>query len=549
MSSKSLKTTIRTITARFARQRGLFLCLAVLSAMTLVDVPGIWSPMLFIAAVAVLKATVLTVILSSLMGRRRWLDIVCYSLVAIYGLAALINFVSYRFYGNGISRSLFIIALQTNSSEVAEFSAGVASNILGMLASWRLWGAVAATLLLWFVIRRLPAKVFVAAALIFSLTGGVALGTVLLTTNRQRMMNFMALRIAMFSYDAWRAQAVYDNMITDRRPFPDPEAVRSSVNVTDLIIIVGESASRGHHSIYGYPLATSPRLGALGDSLFVFTNARAASFTTVENMERIMTFMRHCDPDGLWADYPSIIDLMSIAGYKTYFLSNQEKFGAAGGRYTLDGVFAAQSDTAVFTGQLSARDADASRYDGLLLPPLAKALSDTADARFIVMHLMGSHQVYRERYPAEFGRFTAADILPISSRRPWLSESKAQTVAEYDNSILYADSIVGAAISLVSKSARPSVVIYFSDHGEDVYDSGDYLTRSAKTVDVPFVIYANAAWLDANPELTARIRAAVDRPFLTSDLIYAVMTLTGTSYPLYEPTLDLLSPDFETSPH
>ena len=44
-------------------------------------------------------------------------------------------------------------------------------------------------------------------------------------------------------------------------------------------------------------------------------------------------------------------------------------------------------------------------------------------------------------------------------------------------------------------SERPAVVIYFSDHGENVYDGGDFIGRDELHVEVPFLVYPNKQYI------------------------------------------------------
>lgn len=529
---------------RFAHRRGLFLWLTVFSAMSIADITLGFCPPLVLISVAVFKATVLTLAFALILGHRRWLDIICYVFIALYSLASAVNFAGYVFYDMGISRGLFIIILQTNTREVTEFSSGIADNLFEGITSWKFLLAATAILGMWFILRRVTKKFYLIAIAVVATTGAFFFVTAMTTRQIGRTLYFMSVRVPKFAVEAWQAQRAYDSMMTHPNPFPNPESVKSSHATADILLIIGESASSSHHSLYGYPLATTPRLSAMRDSLFVFTDVIGASSSTVPNIERIMSFMRDSDVDVAWSDYPSVFDLFRNAGYTTYFLSNQEKYGAASGQYTLDGVLSAQADNAVFTGQISARDIVNNRFDALLLPEVDKALADSAEARFLVLHLLGSHQLYRERYPAEFSHFTADDELSASLSRPWLTESTARIVAEYDNSILYNDSIIEALIQRFRRSPRPSLLIYLSDHGEDVYDTGNHLMRTVQKVDVPFIIYANSAWLYANPTLARDLGTAVDRPFSTANLIHTLMSLSGTSYCLYDSTLDVISPDF-----
>ena len=121
----------------------------------------------------------------------------------------------------------------------------------------------------------------------------------------------------------------------------------------------------------------------------------------------------------------------------------------------------------------------------------------------------------------------------------------AATVAEYDNSIHYTDHLLADIIHDVAQSEVPSLLIYLSDHGEDVYDDGNFNGRGEKFVMVPFIIYANSSYRRLNGDMMDKLNEALDYPISTANVIYPLMTLSGTSYPQsYNPAKDFLSPEF-----
>ena len=124
----------------------------------------------------------------------------------------------------------------------------------------------------------------------------------------------------------------------------------------------------------------------------------------------------------------------------------------------------------------------------------------------------------------------------------------AQRRAEYDNSILYTDYVLVRVIEDVAAADHPSVMIYFSDHGEEVYDYSTYTGRNSNTVQVPFIIYANKSFSGANPELMQRLREVCDTPMSSANLVHLLITLTGGTYHFYDPTLDVLSPSYKIRP-
>ena len=77
-----------------------------------------------------------------------------------------------------------------------------------------------------------------------------------------------------------------EDMLSHVRDLPEKDTLESQ-RLADVCLIIGESASREHLSIYSYPLNTSPRMQAKRDSLFIFTDAVASSTSTAQNMERL----------------------------------------------------------------------------------------------------------------------------------------------------------------------------------------------------------------------------------------------------------------------
>ena len=97
-------------------------------------------------------------------------------------------------------------------------------------------------------------------------------------------------------------------------------------------------------------------------------------------------------------------------------------------------------------------------------------------------------------------------------------------------------------------SERPAVVIYFSDHGENVYDGGDFIGRDELHVEVPFLVYPNKAFRQKYPVMSEMLSSVSDKPFSTANVIHMILTLSGTSYRLYADSLDIISPRYRIRP-
>lgn len=523
-----------------------WLALFVVSLMGLADLPEanlftgeLWIRYLGFGLVACLKATLLTGFYGLLKGNVV-MRVAAIVLLSGYTLACVANFGCYSLYGFGISHRMMTVLAQTNADEAAEFMPGLASNLISSVFSLKgvtVMAAIAASV---FLIRIPGRKSYL--TMLCALTAGGAVSLVLLALPLESGRNtfFMSLRVPKNVLETYRENKEIERLMGSLRPLPDADKVRSEHKAEVIVMVVGESVSRGHMSVYGYPIVTTPVFDSLADSLFLFTDAIGSSSSTAGNMERILSFKPDDTTSGDWMRYPLLIDLFKEAGYRTYWLSNQERAGIWSNS---SGVMASRADVVEYVGSESSEDALLQRYDEILLPRLRAALDHSGSPLFVGMHLLGSHTRYVNRYPAVRGRITASDIMRVSDK-PWINESKAATVAEYDNSIAYTDSILGVVVKAIAADSRPAVMVYLSDHGENVYDDRDFLGRDRVHVEVPLVVYVNRAYREANPDMEGALAGAIGLPVSTANIVYSIMTLSGTDYPAYDATRDFLSPEF-----
>ncbi len=529
--------------------RRLWLLLWALGMLSVADIPG--SPIFvlsraeqwgYIVAAGALKASVLGVPLGLMMRRRPWRP-AAVAVIAVYGLLAVVNALCYRFYEFGITRKLLMILSQTTSREASEFVPALLANLRGLLSAPSTYVVAASALAVCVAMLRMPRRAAVAVAAALPLAGDVSFAAFSMSYIAGRTAHSLVVRTAKYIVEARREQQRYAQMQQGHvAPLPRAGSIAAEGDVA-VVVVIGESASRDHLSLYGYALPTSPRLDAMRDSLYVFTDAIGSSSCTAGNMERILTFKEDDATEGDALSYPGVIDVFKAAGYRTWWLSNQERVGMFS---NISGVLAERADEVRFVGADNSEDALALRYDDALLPDFAAAM-DAGDARRLVfMHLMGSHTHYDARYPGDFARFGAADEMRLGL--PWLDGRTGAIRAAYDNSILYTDHLLAGIVGRLAREPRPAVMVYFSDHGENVYDEGPYTGRGRAYVRVPFVVYANAAYRRSRPDMAGRLAAAVGRPLSTANVVYMLMTLTGTRYAMYDGADDPLSDDFTPRP-
>lgn len=100
---------------------------------------------------------------------------------------------------------------------------------------------------------------------------------------------------------------------------------------------------------------------------------------------------------------------------------------------------------------------------------------------------MGTHHHYENRYPDAFNIFKDEPQTKFKSR------DNFEKINHYDNAVSYNDYIVSEVISKVNRTNLKSFVLYFSDHGEEVFDDIDMSGHnedvySKNMYDVPFVL-------------------------------------------------------------
>ena len=526
----------------------LWLCLVVTAAGSLADVAEFTSHqegmVIAVAALiceAVMKATALTAIYA-VCRSNRWLRAGAVAVVAAFVALSLLNGFCWLFYGFGISMKLFKIMVETNPTEIGEFMPELAAKLTAMLQSIWFWVCAGAFAAAWRWLPKVSSKWMVSGSLVLSAFGLAYLVWVFTTAEFGRNTHSVFVRSSRCVVKYVRDHRAIRDLLAKKRPLEFPESLASTHAAERILVVIGESASRDHLSLYGYPLKTTPRLDTIRGDLYIFSDAVASSTSTADNIPRLLTLMTD-EPDGReWYEYPSLLQIFGQLGYRTYWLSNQEYSGQWS---NLSGILSADADVLTYVGCLDSEDHYLYRYDDALMPEWRKTLAAKDSLQLTFLHLMGSHFQYDRRFPESRHHFSAGDVSAKMPRK-WLDDDKAGIIANYDNSILYTDSILSVLIDGVRKQAQPTVMVYLSDHGENVYDDHDYRGRDAKFVDVPFLIYANDAYRQRSPEIIKDLDARRATPFSTSELPQMLMHLSGTRYQMYDSVRDPLSGAFKT---
>ena len=308
-----------------------------------------------------------------------------------------------------------------------------------------------------------------------------------------------------------------------------------------LVLVIGESTNRQRMSLYGYPRETTPELDKLKDQLAVFDNVITPRPYTIEALQQVLTFADEENPD-LYLSTPSVVSMMKQAGYKTFWITNQQTMTK---RNTMLTTFSQQADEQVYLN--NNRNQNAAQYDGDVIEPFNKALADAAPRKLIVVHLLGTHMSYQYRYPPTYNKFTDRKGVPDGVR-----DDQVPTYNSYDNAVLYNDFVVSSLIKDYAKSDPNGFLLYLSDHGEDVFDSVGHKTLgrneskpTAPMYTIPFMAWASPKWRETHDWSFA---GDLSRPYSSSQLIHTWADLAGLSFDELDRSKSLVSDSFKPRP-
>lgn len=311
-------------------------------------------------------------------------------------------------------------------------------------------------------------------------------------------------------------------------------ATKSSNNDPAIIVILGESYSYFHSSLYDYEKATNPLLQneLLQGDLTIFDNVIAPSDHTSAVMRSIFSV-----GDGL-SNTPLFPACLKNAGYRTIMYNNQYFIGE-GERFFL-------SDLDISSAMFSARNANGYAFDGNLVA----AMNPVDSNSLCIIHLMGQHYGYEDRYPKEFKHFTADDY-----DKSKYTDRQREFIAHYDNATLYNDYVIDQIIR--KHEDKNCILIYFSDHGEEVFECRDYMGHGNAThspnidlqIKVPFMIWASDKYQQNYPDKMERIKRAINFPITTNDIGHFLLDLADIRTEWLDYSRSFISDQYDTTRH
>ena len=293
-----------------------------------------------------------------------------------------------------------------------------------------------------------------------------------------------------------------------------------------VVIILGESARADFMSAYGYERPTTPWLDSISQKskdLVLFNDVCSSASSTILSCQRIFTYWNNAQGKE-WYDFPDLTNTLAHCGYYTQWITNQK----VSDMYAVEKSIASSAHDIHATNKIT--DFYQDPYDESLLPELERydGLKNTTkkdNNSLTIIHLMGSHMSYKQRYPKTFDFFKAKDM------KECLTDDAKSQKAAYLNTLRYTDYLLEKIIK--HYSSQRALVFYFSDHGEMIDEPQQRgifchsINVDHPTVDVPFFVYASPQLRKEHPELWERIKKAQFRPISTAWFTNSLTSLLG----------------------
>ena len=320
--------------------------------------------------------------------------------------------------------------------------------------------------------------------------------------------------------------------------------------VPNIVLIIGESYNKHHSQLYGYDMPTTPRQLALQQegSLVAFSDVVAPWNLTSYVFKNVLSLHAVGDK-GEWCDYPLFPEVFRKAGYHVTFITNQFLPEANEAVYDFSGGFFLNNPE-LSKAQFDTRNEKLYQFDEGVLEEYDSLKQQDTEHNLVILHLMGSHTMYKERYPQK----TRKHLLAPMYNRPDLKHKQKLILADYDNSLLYNDSIVAEVTERFKD--KDAIVIYMPDHAEEIFNGSPYMygrmhsanidyRLAREEFEIPFWIWGSPQYRENHPYGWKAIQAAKDRPLMTDRLAHLLLYLGGIYTKEYREDLNVISPQYD----
>ena len=311
----------------------------------------------------------------------------------------------------------------------------------------------------------------------------------------------------------------------------DAKVTQGDVDRELVIMVVGETARADHFSLNGYARKTNPLLEK--QAVVSFTDVDSCGTSTAHSvpcMFSIKTRQEFSTSDAKYEE--NALDVLQRAGVSIIWRDNNSSSKGVADRISYQDFRAPDVNPIC----------DPECRDVGMLSGLDKYIQDHPKGDIlIVLHQMGSHgPTYYQRYPKEFA------IFGKGCETNQLDQCSAEEIASsYDSTILYTDYFLNEIIEFLKKydQSFETAMLYVSDHGESLGESGLYLHAMPYAVapraqtNVPVILWMGAQHHDYDVQ---RIREEKDNNYSHNNVFHTLLGLFEIESGIYNPSMNLI---------
>ncbi len=462
-------------------------------------------------------------------------------LALVYFVLFFFLIIKLSFYYNfkaKLSSSVLYLMFETNTKEASEFLTSYLDYKLGLLY---LFYIVSFLTLLFFLYKKNNSLIkLLNLNIYFKFHKTISVITLLIIAFliQYKLSDENILIKSIYSYNEYSDFKKRFKEVLSLNKNENVKVISSKDEAQTYVVVIGESTSRWHMQLYDYHRNTNPLLTKIKDDLFIFNDVITTDVHTILALEKILTQIDF-ENQNYNINNASIIQLANNANFTTYWVSNQRPVGFH------ESVSSLIGNAADYKYFLNTQDYDAIAYDEILLPTLDSILNDSNKKRVIFLHLMGTHVFYKNRYPNKFNYFKDDNV-----KTEFKTKKSIAFINEYDNSVRYNDSIVRTIIEKVKSKNLNSYVLYFSDHGDELFDTFDFMGHNSyystkPMLDVPFILWLSEKYKSSYPDFIIS-NSITNRSYILEDFFHSFSDLSNIEFEGFDKEKSIFNSNFKT---
>lgn len=300
------------------------------------------------------------------------------------------------------------------------------------------------------------------------------------------------------------------------------------------VVVAGETARSQNFGLNGYVRDTNPMLAQR--DVISFDNVSSCGTATAVSLPCMFSMFTREDYSYEKAvSHQNVLDVLGHAGLHVAWWDNN----------TGDKGLANRLESRSFTNVEDAEFCAAGEcMDGIFMQALKDYAETITEDTVLVLHQIGSHgPTYYLRYPEAFERFK-----PACRTAEFKECSTAEITNAYDNTIAYTDDILARTIDLLAaESNLTTALLYVSDHGESLGESGLYLHGSpyfmapAYQTTVPMVLWMSEGFRAQFGLDETCVSQQAGNALSHDNLFHSLLGMLDISTDVRDPALDIFA--------